>query len=279
MAASLEKGEAIMSSDADNGGTREDSRPSAGRGRQILFIHGMWHGAWCWDLFVDWFQHHGWLPRAIDLPGHGSRFTKARHLRFKSLEDYVSDLLSVISQFEKPPILVGHSMGCQLVELLLTRLKILPPAVVLMAPTRYVVYRRSVLDFALRHPFRFAELNLRLNMYPPVCTPELAREMLFTADMPKEEVKRLHAKLHDESFRVSLELMLGRGKQLRRYPGLPVKVIGAGLDRAIRRADVEAVAAFHTTKAVFFEDMPHDLMLAPGWDQVAAHIAEWLKQE
>ncbi len=267
-----------MSSDADNGGTREDSRPFAGRGRQILFIHGMWHGAWCWDYFVDRFKRQGWLPRAIDLPGHGLRFTKARHLRFKSLEHYVSDLLLELSRFETPPILVGHSMGCVLVELLLTRLKAPPPAVALLAPTRYVTYRRSVLDFALRHPFRFAELNLRLSMYPPVCTPELAREMLFAADMPEAEVRRLHAKLHNESFRVSLELMIGRGKQLRRHPGLPVLVIGAGLDRAIRRADVETVAAFHGTQAVFFENMPHDLMLAQGWERVAAHIADWLEQ-
>lgn len=267
-----------MSSDTDDGGLRKDSGLSAGSGRQILFVHGMWHGAWCWDLFVDWFQQHGWFPRAIDLPGHGSRFTKARHLRFKSLETYVSHLLSEVSQTRQPPILVGHSMGCLLIEILLARMKILPPAVVLLAPTRFSIYRRSVLTFARRHPFRFAELNLRLNMYPPVSTPELAREMLFTEAVSDAELRRLHAKLQDESYRVSLEMMLGSDRRLQRFPGLPVRVIGGGLDRAVRRSDVEAVAAFHGTQAVFFEDMPHDLMLAPGWERVAAHIADWLEQ-
>jgi hypothetical protein len=26
---------------------------------KILFIHGAWHGAWCWDIFVKYFASEG----------------------------------------------------------------------------------------------------------------------------------------------------------------------------------------------------------------------------
>jgi pimeloyl-ACP methyl ester carboxylesterase len=38
----------------------------------LLFIHGMLHAAWCWDVhFLDYFAQHGYAAFAVNLRGHG----------------------------------------------------------------------------------------------------------------------------------------------------------------------------------------------------------------
>jgi pimeloyl-ACP methyl ester carboxylesterase len=48
----------------------------AGEGRAgrppLVFIHGGFAGAWCWDVhFLDWFATRGWECHAPSLRGHG----------------------------------------------------------------------------------------------------------------------------------------------------------------------------------------------------------------
>ena len=39
----------------------------------LLFIHGMLHGAWCWNAhFLDYFAQHGFAAHAVNLRGHGA---------------------------------------------------------------------------------------------------------------------------------------------------------------------------------------------------------------
>src|SRR6202008_4139991 len=38
----------------------------------VLFVHGAWHGAWCWDEhFLDFFAAKGYRSLAVSLRGHG----------------------------------------------------------------------------------------------------------------------------------------------------------------------------------------------------------------
>src|SRR5215813_5709991 len=39
----------------------------------LLFVHGGWHGAWCWDdHFLDFFADAGYRAVALSLRGHGA---------------------------------------------------------------------------------------------------------------------------------------------------------------------------------------------------------------
>ena len=39
----------------------------------IVFVHGAWHGAWCWEEhFLDYFAQHGYVVLAFDLRQHGA---------------------------------------------------------------------------------------------------------------------------------------------------------------------------------------------------------------
>jgi pimeloyl-ACP methyl ester carboxylesterase len=69
----------------------------------------------------------------LDLPGFGHSSRPQSALSVKDLADVVAQLLT--QQCWPQPILVGHSMGCQIVALLLTQYPHLAAQAVLLSPT------------------------------------------------------------------------------------------------------------------------------------------------
>ena len=45
----------------------------------LLFVHGAWHAAWCWDEhFFDYFADKGYRALAVSLRGHGGSPARQR---------------------------------------------------------------------------------------------------------------------------------------------------------------------------------------------------------
>jgi len=86
-------------------------RPTSESGTPpLLFVHGAWHGAWCWDEhFLPYFAEHGYEAHAVSLRGHGESETD-KSLRLVRIRDYVDDVASVAGGFDAPPVLIGHSI-------------------------------------------------------------------------------------------------------------------------------------------------------------------------
>ena len=77
----------------------------------ILFVHGAWHGAWCWDEhFLDYFAEKGYRSVALSLRGHGNS-TAPKSMRFCSIADFVDDIDTVAKSLPEPPVVIGHSLG------------------------------------------------------------------------------------------------------------------------------------------------------------------------
>ncbi len=73
-----------------------------------LFVHGAWHGAWCWQKVVPLIQQAGHTAIALDLPGHGNDPTYVGHAPLQLFADRVA---TVLASLPSPVILVGHSMA------------------------------------------------------------------------------------------------------------------------------------------------------------------------
>ena len=112
-------------------------------------------------------------------------------------------------------------------------------------------------------------------MVPMLGAPQLAQEVLFSADMPEDKVMSYFSRLQDESYRAYLDMM---GLSLPRVGRVktPILVMGAADDRLISPAEVEATARAYRTQAVIFPSMAHDMMLEAGWQAVADRILGWL---
>ncbi|MGC9334072.1 MAG: alpha/beta hydrolase [Anaerolineae bacterium] len=253
------------------------SREPQGEARSapILFVHGMWHGAWCWDEhFMPYFAQHGYATYALSLRGHGTSEGRER-LRWNTLANYVADVEQVAAQLSTPPVLIGHSLGGIIVQKYLDQHQ--APVAVLLASAPPHGLLPSTLRFLRRQPLAFLQANLTLSMYPAIGTLERCREMLFPASMPDEQVAGYLARLGDESYRAYLGAIL---LFLSRPPKItaPLLVLGAADDLAISAHEVESTARTFGTQAVIFSDMAHDMMLEPGWQTVADRILAWLDE-
>jgi pimeloyl-ACP methyl ester carboxylesterase len=172
--------------------TYRPARPA--RETPILFVHGMWHGAWCWRDWQAHFADAGWESHAISLPGHGASPARGS-VRFATMGDYLRVIRDVIGRFANPPVVIGHSMGGGLLQWYLKKGADDLPAVVMVAA---FPAHSTVADGALPHlrrdPYGFLKMALSLSSTPLVRSPEWAASLLITegAALDPED---LHARL------------------------------------------------------------------------------------
>lgn len=238
----------------------------------LLFVHGAWHAAWCWDEnFLDFFAARGYRAVAPSFRGHGNSPT-AKRLRDCSFSDYLDDVVSVARGLPTPPVVIGHSMGGVIVQKYLESND--APAGVLMASMPPQGYLRSGLRWLRRHPVHFAKLTATGRSLPYVSTPELARERFFSPHTPEPLVRRYAARLQEESARSGLDglVTLPKPDRIR----TPLLVLGARDDGAVTQPEVRATARAYRTEPEFFAGMGHNMMLEPGWQAVAERIDDWL---
>jgi len=240
----------------------------------LLFIHGMMHGAWCWDVhFLDFFARRGFAVHAVDLRGHG-RSEGRDKLRWTRIADYVEDVAEVVRHLPAPPILIGHSMGGFIIQKYLERAEA-PGAVLLSSPPPSGLLP-TALRIALRRPLAFAQTNLTFSLRSVIATPQMAREAFFSPDLPDEPLAAYWSLMQDESYRAFLDMValdLPRPEKVT----TPILVLGAARDNMLAPAQIEATAhAYHTT-AEIIPDVAHDSMLEDRWWSVAARILAWLE--
>lgn len=242
----------------------------------LLFVHGAWHGAWCWaEHFLPYFAERGYTSLAPSLRGHGASAGRER-LRRMRMADYVTDVAQVIGQLPKPPILVGHSMGGLIIQKYLETHS--APAAVLLASVPVMGVVKTTLRIAMRHPWAFLKANLTWSLYPIIGTPELTREAFFSTDMPAEQLARYFARVQDESYPAFWDMLvfsLPRPKKV----AVPLLVLGAANDTIFHPDEVEATARAYHTRAQIFPNMAHDMMLEAGWQSVADRILNWLTEQ
>jgi len=241
----------------------------------LLFVHGAWHAAWCWDVhFLDHFAQHGFAAHAVSLRGHG-KSEGQNNLRWTRIADYVDDVAATVRQLPVPPVIIGHSMGGFVVQKYLERCS--APAAVLLASAPPAGILTSVFRIAMRHPLVFLRVNLMLSPFQLVGTPSLAREILFSEDLAYEQLPAYTKQLQEESAMAFYDML---GLDLPK-PGritTPMLVLGGSRDNNIKPGEIMATARAYNAQSMIFPDVAHDMMLEPRWQSVADRIVNWLKE-
>ena len=97
------------------------------KSKTLLFIHGMYMTPKCWENWRDHFQAEGYRCLAPGWPGRDLSVDTLRRkhpdptlgaLRLKEVVDHFTDLRLTLDEM---PILIGHSMGGLVAQLILQK--------------------------------------------------------------------------------------------------------------------------------------------------------------
>lgn len=245
-------------------------------GPPLLFVHGAYTGAWCWDEhLLPWFAAHGYAAHALSLPGHGGSEGRERLDRF-SLTDYVDALTGVIDGLPEPPILIGHSMGGMVVQKYLEQRT--APAAVLVCAVPPHGLAPSALGLLLGRPQLLMTLNRIMQGGAP--DAEQVRAALFHQPIDAATLARFIARSQPESLRALWDMTCFDLPRLTPHiRQTPLLILGAEHDALIPVAEVEATARAYAATAHILPGLGHAVMLEAGWRALAAHIDDWLQTD
>lgn len=255
----------------------------------LFFIHGMWSTPDIWSPFAGWFAGQGYRCHRTTLRHHdvAPDDPVPEQLGGLSLLDYVADLEHEIAALDEVPVIIGHSMGGALAQLLAARghgraAVLICPAPLAGSQAMWEVLSPSVgytlaphllleglFDRPTRlgwHRARFSELNM----------------------LDEQEARRKHADFISESGRVLFELGLWFFDKRRASRAdmkaitQPTFTIAGGKDRIVTARSVRITARklADNHPANSFCEYPqhgHWILGEPGWENVAADIDHWLE--
>jgi pimeloyl-ACP methyl ester carboxylesterase len=239
----------------------------------LLFQHGAWHGAWCWQQWLDYFCSLGYEVHAISLPGHGKSSQNKGHINFYTLNDYVDTLASQVKSISPAPVVVGHSMGGAILQKYLENHRL--PGAVLLATLPAIGMLPMTLRLLARHPGPTLRGFLTLNLHHWVGTPELSQELFLNADT-KVNKGEFHQQLVSETV-LGIRFMFP-------YAGLnpvitPVLVIAGERDAIFTIAEEQATASKYQADCIVVKGQAHNLMMESAWQHVADIINDWITQK
>lgn len=246
----------------------------------VVMIHGGFCGPWAWDGFAARFRAKGYQVETPALRHHNGGKPPAA-LATTSLTDYADDLKELIAALEEPPILIGHSMGGLLAQMLAARTKI-AAAVVLAPSPPWGVPPSTLFEIGTAHG-----LLLHVGFWNMILEPNYAVAAAHSLDrFPKAECEDVFKRFVPESGRATFEV-LHWGLDMRRASEVdarkvacPLLFLAGAADRISPPGTVERAAALYKDRArcETLAGMSHWLVGEPGWETVCDRALAWLEE-
>jgi pimeloyl-ACP methyl ester carboxylesterase len=165
-------------------------------------------------------------------------------------------------------------MGGLVVQRYLERLPVAGSILMASVPVHGLGWQAA--RMALRHPLRFAEVQLKRTMSVVFDSEDHVRAMLLPASASEHLVREVRGTLGDESWRALQELLWMHPDPSRN--SAPMLILGGKLDVLVPPELVLATAQAYQAPCVMFEGMAHMLNMEPQWEQVAQVIAKTVRQ-
>jgi pimeloyl-ACP methyl ester carboxylesterase len=256
----------------------------------VVFVHGLWLHASSWDPWRDHYRAAGYDPVAPGWPGDGDTVEDTRQhadrVAGTGIADIVEHYAQIVRAMDTKPVLIGHSFGGLIVEVLLGQGLGAAGIAIDAAPIKGVlalpVSALRVASVALRKP---ANKNAAVSL-----TREQFRYGFGNALTQKESND-----LFDQWTIPSPGKPLFEVASANFAPSSPAKVntanatrgplllIGGGRDHTVPLAITRSTRKlYHKSPAItdfqVFEDRGHSLTIDSRWREVADNGLSWLRQ-
>jgi len=253
----------------------------------IVLIHGMWMTPLSWEKVVGHYQRRGHTVLAPAWPGlHAGEEALRRDpspLAGLGLTEVVDHYERLVHDFDHQPILIGHSFGGLIVQLLLDRglgaagVAIDPamPKGVLRTPlstlrscwpvlSNPANWRRAVSLTLAQFSYAFAN----------TLSPQQARAVYDRYAIPGSGRMLFQGALANLTPRAATTVDFRNGDRA------PLLLLAGGKDHIIPPGVVKATArkyrrSLARTDFHLFPGMSHLLIAEDGWQQVADHALDW----
>jgi pimeloyl-ACP methyl ester carboxylesterase len=252
--------------------------------KTIMFVHGAWVTPACWTSFKSFFEAKGYTCLAPAWPYLDAPVaTLKEHIDPKfadvTIKDLVDHFARKIQALPEPPILIGHSFGGLIVQLLLDRGLGQAGIAIDAGPPKGVMPSWTAIKSAL-------PVLLSWQGWTKLHTMSL-RDFgaTFANGLPADDMQKAYdAQIVQASGRIYFQAALGIGNSLdfanpRRAPLL---LIAGADDRTSTPSMVQAMYRRHKKSPrpvakLEFPGRSHWLIAAPGWEEVAGGIYAWLQ--
>ena len=203
------------------------------KAKNIVFVHGMYMNSLCWEHWVAHFQAKGYTCRTPDWPCRDKPIAVLRknhpdpELGRITLSRLVEHYTKVIKTLDEKPVVIGHSMGGLIVQLLVQKELVSAAVAIDSAPPMGVFTTKwSFLKSNWPHITPFASLS------KPIAMPFERFQCTFVNGLPLAEQQAAYERyITPESRRVpreSLTASIDFGK-----PHAPLLFIAGSADHII----------------------------------------------
>ena len=261
---------------------------AAARRPPLMFIHGAWLTSRSWENFAGYFGARGYPVVAPEWPRKEGDVQQLREgtdaIEGLGVTEIVDHYESQIRAQAEPPVLIGHSYGGLFVELLLDRglgragvaMSPAPPKGILVLPFSTLKSASP----ALAHPSRWhgaVTLTLEEFSYGFVNTfsPQAAAAAYERYAVPET------GQIFYEAGFANFHLHPPTEVHFTRQGRAPLLIVGADQDHTVPASLSHKQAEKYEgsgvpTDYLEFTGRPHLMMVADGWEEIAAGIENWL---
>lgn len=254
----------------------------------LMFIHGAWLSSSSWDNFAGYFRAKGFDVSAPEWPRKQGGVEELREttedIKGLGLDEIVDSYEEKIRALDEPPVLIGHSFGGLITELLLSRglgraavaMSPAPPKGIIVLPLDSL----KAASPALLHPSRWhGVVPLTLEEFTRgfvnTFTPEAAAEAYDKYYVPET------GQIFYEAGFANFHIHSPADVHFDRDDRAPLLIVGAEKDQTVpASASHKAYEKYGKSEAqtdyIEFPGRPHLMMAADGWEEIADGMASWL---
>ena len=254
----------------------------------IVLIHGLWMTPRSWEEWVPYYEGKGYRVLTPGYPGFEVEVEALREdpsvIASLTVPQVVAHLAGVITELDRPPIIMGHSFGGTLTQLLLDRGCGAAGIAIDSAPTEGVHVNPPSQIKSL-----FPILKNPGNRHKAVgFTPE-EFHYAFTNTLSEEDSRRVYDRYHIAApgnwvwaYGLIANFKPGHQETWVNYKNdsrAPLLFIGGGADHimppSVNKSNAKHYRSNTITEYFEFPDRSHWTCGEPGWEAVADYALEW----